>query len=644
MTLRLTSLLLACCLSVFVSCDVQADIVLNLEQHYTFDDRNNLGFDSTANARHAVLIDSASLAWIEDPVLGGVVRLGGAATMEATTVQPTGGKFTIALWALRSSSHTSGNDGLFTMHDGNSANKNIGGWVNGSDQVWGRVRDTGDKSPSPNNRVRMPGDGLWTHLVFIGDGTTYEVVQDGARVGNAVAYSGVNLRDITTLWIGRQGTESWRGCLDDFRVYSRALSDVDISELVFSVQAEPAVKVDFGSSANSGGGPVGTVPGFVAFKAAEGGANLAQTRSYYAPFAVGDVAEVTISGYTHFRDSAAIDSGEYAESSLLLSDAILRDSPGTMELTLDNLRFGVYELTTHHHSTEYAGASFDIQLQDSIGIDQTVASGLLVTSGTAPTEVTTSTVRFVTTGDSVDVRFATADADTSTRFSLNAFDLKLVNTLYRRETVLAIDFNDRSATEASTPGVTQAGFDEFLLASGAGGVGTYGDIDVTLSSVGASLDDRRRTTPTNGGDFTQQELLRDFVFSVGTTTDTGLDILVEGLEPEAIYEVTVWAFDTLSTGDRNALWYANGVLAEDYSFNGSTLPTANDDYAFSFLAYANAAGDLLITGRRAESGTPPVVFINALRLTLVVPEPSTILLSFATLMSLLLRRSRQTLK
>ncbi|MDZ7617317.1 MAG: LamG domain-containing protein, partial [Patescibacteria group bacterium] len=564
---------------------------------------------------------------------GGVVQFGGNAALQASTVQPQDGVFTIAFWALRSSNHTSGNDGLFTMHDGDSANKNIGGWVNGSDQVWGRVRDTGDKSPSPNNRVRMPGDGMWTHLVFIGDGTTYEVVQDGARVGNAVAYSGVNLRNITTLWIGRQGSESWRGCLDDFRVYSRALSDVDISELVFSVQDEPAVKVDFG-----------TVPGFVAFKAAEGGANLAQTRSYHAPFAVNDVAAITVSGYTLFRDSAAVDGGPYEELSPIVADGVLRDSPGTMALTIENLQFGVYELTTHHHATEYAGASFDIRVHDSVGLDQEIASGLRVTSGTGPADVTASTFRFVTSGDPVVVGFSTGDADVDTHFSLNALDLRLVNTLYRRETVLAVDFNHRGTPESTNPSVTQAGFDEFLLASGTGGVGTFGDLDVTLSSVRANLDDRRRTSPINGGDFTQQELLLDFVFSVGTTTDTGLDILVEGLEPDAIYEVSIWAFDRDSSGNRNALWYANGVLAEDYSFNGSTLPTTDDDYAFSFLAYANAAGDLLINGRRAEAGASPAVFINALRLTLVVPEPGTILLSFATLMSVLIRRSRQKRK
>lgn len=643
MMARFVVSLVALWLSAMSTLGVRADIVAGLEQHYRFDDPGSLGLDSSANARHATLIDSASLVWMEDTILGGVVQVGGGGALQASTAQPPDGVFTIALWASRSSNHTLGNDGLFTMHDGDSANKNIGGWVNGLDQVWGRVRDTtGDKGLSPNNRVRMPGDGLWTHLVFIGDGTTYQVIQDGANVGNKVTYDGTALRDVATLWIGRQGSESWRGCLDDFRVYGRALSDVDISELVFSIQAEPAVKIDFGSSANSGGGHVGTIPGFVAFRATEGGASPPQTRNYYAPFGVNDVAKLTISGYTLFRDSAAIDNGPYQDLSPILADGVLRDSPGTMALTLENLHFGVYELTTYHHATEYAGASFDIRLQDSVGIDQEVSSGLQVTSGTGPPDVTASTFHFVTTGAPVTVGFSTVDADADTHFSLNAFDLRLVNTLYRRETVLAVDFNHRGTPESTNPGVTQAGFGEFLLPAATGGTVTYGDVDVTLTSpTDKVLNDRHRATPTDSGAFTQQELLRDFVFDSGTTTDDGLDILVGGLEADGLYEVTLWSFDTGSTGSRTSVWYANGILVEEHSFNGSTLPTANDDYAFSFLAYASAAGDLLITGRRAEAGASPVVFINALQLTLVVPEPSIILLSFATLMSLLLARWRQ---
>lgn len=614
----------------------QAGIVADLEYHYTFDDPNDLGFDSSGHDRHATGHNSPG--WVDDPTLGGVLHISGTARLEAEAAKPADGVFTIAFWALRTPDHSTGNDGLFLFHEGNPTTiKTIGGWVNDDDQIWGRIVAPGARGLSANDRVRMPGDELWTHLVFHGDGTTYQVIQDGARVGNHVSYTGTQLADITTLWIGRQGSESWRGYLDDFRVYSRALSDVDISQLIYSIHEQPAVKVDFGNTNNTGGGPVGTVPGFAAFKATEGGGNPAHTRSYYAPFAVDETAQVTVGGYTHFRDSAAVNDGPHTGFSPILSDGVVRDSPGTMEMKLDDLRFGIYEITTYHHSTEFAGASFDIRLGDSFGIDRGIAAGLQVSSGTAPAEITSSTFQFVTTGDSVAVRFPTTDADSDTHFALNAFDLNLVHTLYRTETVLALDVNRRN----SPAGVTQDGFSEFLLPAAAGGTRSYGDIDVTISSpTDGNLSDRLRTTPENTGAFTQQELLRDFIFDGGTNIDDGMDILIEGLEAEGLYEVTLWSFDTGSTGNRDSLWYANDVLVQEYRFNGSSHPTTNDDYTFSFLAFADMTGDLLISGRRAEAGSPPVVFLNALQLTLVVPEPGSWLLLLSALACGLLVRRR----
>ncbi len=617
-----------------------AGIVANLEHHYTFDDPGNLGFDSSGNNRHATPVGSP--AWVDDPILGGVVHIPSTARLEALTVQPPDGAFTISMWALRTPDHSGGNDGLFTVHDGDINNKNVAGWVNSSDQIWGRVRDSGgDKGLPANSRARMPGDNLWTHLVFHGDGSTYQVIQDGARVGNAVAYDGASLQSLATLWIGRQGGESWRGYLDDFRVYSRALSDVDISQLIYSIHETPAVKVDFGNSTNNGGGPVGTVPGFVAFKAAEGGSNPPQTRSYYAPFAVGDTARVTVSGYTHFRDYAAVTGGPHADLGPILSDSVLRNSSGTLQLALDDLKPGVYEITTWHHSTQFAGANFDIRLADSFGVNQAIATGLQVSSGAAPADVTTSTFRFSTMGDSVAIRFPTGNAASNTHFALNAFDLNQVHTLYRTDTVLAVDFNHRGTPEASNPGVTQAGFSEFLLPGSAGGTRTFGDLSVTVTSpTGQVIDDRRRGLPTNAGDFTQQELLRDFIFGNGTSSADGLDVLVAGLEPEGLYEVTLWAFDRESGGGRSSDWYANDVLVQEYFFNRDNLPTTNDDYAFSFLAHADAMGELLLAGR-AAGGNNPNVFLNAMQLTMVVPEPGTLLLLALGLPVVLLRRRRK---
>lgn len=195
--------------------------------------------------------------------------------------------------------------------------------------------------------------------------------------------------------------------------------------------------------------------------------------------------------------------------------------------------------------------------------------------------------------------------------------------------VLAIDFNRRGQDPAAT---TQAGFDPFLIGTVGGAtavqsnatVQTIGAYTVTVSGSSPTItyDDRLRSTPTDSGDFTQSLLLRDFVFCGSTTTGTGLDIAIDGLTAGQVYQVTIWSFDTSSTGNRVSDWYANGTLAyENYIFNGSILPTNNTQYTFSFKATADAGGRLLLQGRRdAATSSAGSVFVNALTLETALPD------------------------
>jgi CotH kinase protein/Lamin Tail Domain/Chitobiase/beta-hexosaminidase C-terminal domain len=187
-------------------------------------------------------------------------------------------------------------------------------------------------------------------------------------------------------------------------------------------------------------------------------------------------------------------------------------------------------------------------------------------------------------------------------------------------TVLAVDFGMRG----NAASIAQAGFQHYVIGGTAGtGISTattrtFGAYSVTLSSVGAALyDDRLRALPTNSGTFTQQDLLRDFVFSRGVTTSTGLDVAVDGLTPNASYRFTVWSFDASSPGNRVSDWTANGVVAKAaYTFNGSTLPTTDTQYQFTFDSVATAGGQVVLAARwnpaTATPTTNPAIFINAL--------------------------------
>ena len=70
--------------------------------------------------------------------------------------------------------------------------------------------------------------------------------------------------------------------------------------------------------------------------------------------------------------------------------------------------------------------------------------------------------------------------------------------------------------------------------------------------------------------------LRDFVFARDTTPETGMDIAVEFLETNTSYNVTLWSFDTGSTGARVSDWTANGTLVRSaYTFDGNVLPAGD---------------------------------------------------------------------
>ncbi len=367
--------------------------------------------------------------------------------------------------------------------------------------------------------------------------------------------------------------------------------------------------------------------------------------------------DVTVGGYTHFRDYSGLTAGSDAVSPLL-SDMVLRNSTDTMSLQLGNLIAGTYEMTMYHHSSQAGGGTIDISLSDATGTS-TIATGLPVSDGTNPASATRSTFTFVSDGSPVTIDFFGGTA--ADHSSLNGFQLiEAPVEPQRLGVVLAVDFNDRGAAEASDPSVTQPGFSEFLI-GGAENTDqldpttrSFGGIDVTVvHSNGLGVGDRRRDWPAPGALYSFSELQRDVLFARttggGATTDDGLDILIENLDPSTLYEIEIWSYDDGSNSVRTSDWFANGELMfDDYTFNGAdTSPlqglTFDDHAMFSFLTTSDAAGAILIAGRQALPNSELGVFLNGLRVTEVVPEPSTLALLALGAMALVpwwLRRKR----
>jgi hypothetical protein len=196
--------------------------------------------------------------------------------------------------------------------------------------------------------------------------------------------------------------------------------------------------------------------------------------------------------------------------------------------------------------------------------------------------------------------------------------------------LLAFDVNERAVDAPST---TQAGFVSFVINSNVSSTAiqtqattrVFGAITVTVSNTAPlGYDDRLRSTPVNSGAFTDSLLLRDFIFSRDDTGNGGLDIAFSGLAANRSYHLTVWSFDSGSTGNRVSDWTANGVpVVSGYTFNGSTLPTSNSQCRFSFDVNADPTGKILLSGRRNAASSSFGVFLNALEIDSLASLPAT---------------------
>ncbi len=142
---------------------------------------------------------------------------------------------TVMVWALYTGIPT-GNTGLIhaqaTDEDlGGADTKMIGIWLENSSLLWGRIIDpAGGRVNLPKN-AELQAD-TWHHIAVVVDAAAGTVSQwvDGAMVGDA-AYGG-ELGEFNFLKIGRQGTETWEGLLDEVGYFTEALSQDDITGIM----------------------------------------------------------------------------------------------------------------------------------------------------------------------------------------------------------------------------------------------------------------------------------------------------------------------------------------------------------------------------------------------------------------------------
>ncbi|WP_213190589.1 LamG-like jellyroll fold domain-containing protein [Cloacibacterium caeni] len=134
---------------------------------------------------------------------------------------------TIAFWT-RSLADAGLNYGpIFTYGTGTSGNA-CGGGVS--------VDRTMFMSHTDNYTVMMGGNpnnvGTWYHFVMTYDGTTAKMYRNGQLMGSMTkSWNTINNSDIFKLGVGVGGEQWFNGLIDDLKIYDRAVSDSEVTDI-----------------------------------------------------------------------------------------------------------------------------------------------------------------------------------------------------------------------------------------------------------------------------------------------------------------------------------------------------------------------------------------------------------------------------
>lgn len=158
---------------------------------------------------------------------------GAAEDYVSTTLAKKDGPLSISVSCF-SLGFVNSNDGVFQAQVGDSvpdtSTKPLGAWVASDGDVWGRIiQGDGTAKNLPIDGSAIILSDAWNTLTYVADGQTYSLFVNGI-LSKQVDYDGTIL-DFDSLFIGRQGTESWNGTLRDVRIYDRALSPEEVAML-----------------------------------------------------------------------------------------------------------------------------------------------------------------------------------------------------------------------------------------------------------------------------------------------------------------------------------------------------------------------------------------------------------------------------
>lgn len=428
-----------------------------------------------------------------------------------------------------------------------------------------------------------------------------------------------------------------------FRTPLRLAACFTLSFLVASAATHAeTIRVDV-NERPAGTGP--TAAGFTSFLIGGGAGTAAQTDDSVATVGTATVRIQNAGGvgYDDRQRAVPTNGGAFTQSDLLRDFAFSTTSSTNLGVQrgLDVYVTGLSPYSVYRGSLwSYDNSSTAARVSDWAANGVTIRNNYTFDGAVLPTSDNDYRIDFTVLASadgSVSLRGRKDALTTSTNPAVfvNAFELEQTSTLLIDPVAaLAVDFGNGAST--------LPGFNQMTLATNGA---NFGGKTVTLSAVGgATLAERNRTAPVNDAIFTHAELLQDFIFAtnVAVELNNGMDVTVGGLAPNQQYLVTLWSYDNTSVGARASTWSSDSGPVP-YQFAGDALPRNNDDFRFTLLATTDANGNLVVSGRKSADGLDNhTVFLNAMQINAVVPEPSSVVLGFVGFAAALLAYRRRT--
>ncbi len=220
---------------------------------WLFDEgKGEVAKDSSGNGNDGKLI--AKPEWVKNGKIGGCLQFTAAKTHNVRVPVTHNNSLTVAMWA-NYKNLASNNIGLIhiqagELDGGNPDTKIVGMWVENSSLLWGRIIPAGAGKVNFPKKQKLKAD-TWYHIAMVIDSQKNKATQYvNAKVVGDVEYKGGKLTKFDFANIGRQGTESWDGLLDEVIIFKKVITTEELKSVmqgieqnVLSVEADDKLAV-----------------------------------------------------------------------------------------------------------------------------------------------------------------------------------------------------------------------------------------------------------------------------------------------------------------------------------------------------------------------------------------------------------------